>query len=286
MINKTNIVAYINFLYQKKYNRPAPEELLESWKGLNDNETAIHLTGLYNHWGLDRISSKKYEAEFLNKGQTGVKPIMPELPSTKDSKKPKTPSGHPNAPKQALPQPKSGNNGWAYFLVGLLILGGVGYYLWYLNETDIEAPLEVTATDSANLNVKVAKPEPKPIEASEPEQTEQDSKNARTINELFMAESVRSFDSIYQYFDPNMQRYWDINYPTYEELKARFEDIWSKTKNNENSNIRVNKIGNNTYDVYSTFSYFSLSDDKQKRLDNKVRFIFNNEGKIIQTYGL
>ena len=64
MINKTNIVAYINFLYQKKYNRPAPEELLESWKGLNDNETAIHLTGLYNHWGLDRISSKKYEADF------------------------------------------------------------------------------------------------------------------------------------------------------------------------------------------------------------------------------
>ncbi len=298
MINKENIVAFISFLYEKKYNQAAPDDLLESWENIDDDETNIHLQGLYNHWGLDKTTSDNYESEFLNTKtkKNFSKPIMPSLPeepsssinrqqTNSSSQNSYTPPTNNNAEYYAY-KTNTSNKKWLFALIGILILGGAGYYIWNLSQKENAAPKDVVATNSINKDIKESKPQVKPIEPAAPEQTEQDAQNARTINDLLQAESSRDFDAIYQYFDTNMQRYWDINYPTYSELYERYTHIWGITEDQEHTNVRVNKISNNTYDVLSSYSYYSLKEEKQKHLNTKTRYVFNNEGKIVQTYGL
>ena len=65
MINSTNVIPYINFLYSKKNNLAAPQELLDSWKNLSDDEVTTHLKVLYSHWNLDEFAARNYEQEFL-----------------------------------------------------------------------------------------------------------------------------------------------------------------------------------------------------------------------------
>lgn len=289
MINRNNIVEYIKFLYEKKHDQPATQELLDSWSDLNDNETAIHLNGLYRHWNLDPITCKRYEEEFLNKSTQAHTPIIPKILKNQAEQQRATPQTPP--PVNTYSQPpaparKRSGRSVLYILLVLIVLGGAGYYIWELNDQSTDAPPEVTATDSANVNVQVAEPVTKPIEPAKPEETEADKKNARVIHDLMYAESSRNFESIYNSFDPNMERYWDINFPTYDEIKTRYEHTWEITENNEHQNVRVNKVAENTYDVMSTYSYYSLKDEKQKRVDSKVRFVFSDNNKVIKTYGL
>lgn len=285
MINRNNIAEYIKFLYEKKYNQPAPQDILESWSDLNDNETAIHLNGLYSSWNLDSITCKKYEVEFLSKGtQAPRTPIIPKLEQSNNHTQPEQRSQP--APPPPAPSQKNGGKGFLYGLITLVILAGVGYYVWSLSNKSTNAPMEVTATDSANIKVQTPETVSKPIEPKEPEQTEADKTNARVIHDLMDAEGKRNFETIYASFDPNLERYWDINFPTYDEMKARYEHTWEITENNEHQNVRVNKVADNTYDVMSTYSYYSLKDQKQKRVESKVRFVFSDNNKIIKTYGL
>lgn len=289
MINRNNIVEYIKFLYEKKHNQPAPQELLDSWSDLNDNETAIHLNGLYRHWNLDSITCKRYEEEFLSKGKQIHTPIIPKILKNQAEQQRAAPQVPPvNSYSAPVPPParKGGGRAVLYTLLALIVLGGAGYYVWELNRQSTDAPPEVTATDSANVNIPVAESVTKPVEAEKPEETEADKKNARVIHDLMYAESNRDFESVYNSFDPSMERYWDINFPTYDEIKTRYEHTWEITEKNEHQNVRINKVAENTYDVMSTYSYYSLKDEKQKRVDSKVRFVFSDNNKIIKTYGL
>ncbi|RYD98420.1 MAG: hypothetical protein EOP54_07650 [Sphingobacteriales bacterium] len=297
MINRNNIVEFISFLYQKKFNQPAPQDLLDSWSGLNDNETTIHLNGLYRHWNLDAISSKNYEQEFLGRTQGAAHtPIFPapEAPVTGNTHYQQPTYPQNPAPQQQYTQPqppvppvqKKGGSGWIIGILLAVIAAGAGYYIWNLNQKDTSAPPDVTATDNNIKKPDTVQKVTAPVEAAKPAQTEEDKKNGRVIHDLLYAESGRSFDDIYKYFDPNLERYWGINYPTYDELRAEYEKTWTKTENNEHSNVRINKVADNTYDVMSTYSFFSLKDQKQKRVDSKIRFVFNKENKIIRSYGL
>lgn len=284
MINRNNIVEYISFLYKKKFNQPAPQDLLDSWSNLNENETSIHLNGLYRHWNLDQVMSSQYEQEFLALGAKMHNPIMPPPPTQQYNNQQQyaPPQQHQNQYYPA-PKPKS-KSGLVIGIFAALIIGAAAFYFWELSKKDTDAPPAVKATDSANINKQ---PEPevvKPIKPAEPVQTEEDKTNARVIHDLLYAESTHDFDKIYQYFSPNLERYWAINYPTYDELRNEYNNTWSKTENNEHSNVRVNKVAEKTYDVLSTYSFYSLKDQKQKRVDSKIRFVFNNENKIIKAY--
>ncbi|WP_222166785.1 hypothetical protein [Edaphocola aurantiacus] len=296
MISRSNIVAYISFLYQKKFGQEAPQDLLDSWNGLNDSEVNIHLTGLYKHWNLDAISSKNFEQEFLGQSRSNHIPIMPTPPPAPAQKieypTHNTPMEHQNfsnVPPEpfnaALVQKKSNAGMWIAIIVGLLVVGGLAYYFLEIEKQNTNVPNEVKATDTANTAVATAKPT-ETIEPAAPPQTEDDRTNAREIQTLLSAEQSRNFDEIYQHFSPNMERYWDINYPTYDELKDRYQGTWDKTQNNQHSNIKVEKVSDNTYDVSTTYSYFSVKDQKEKKVNSKVRFVFDADHKIIKTYGL
>lgn len=293
MISRTNIVAYINFLYQKKFGQEAPPDLLDSWNGLSDSEVNIHLNGLYKHWNLDAISSKNFEQEFLGQTRSHA-PIMPTPPPAPKIEYPthSTPMEKQNF-SNVPPEPfnaqmgtkKSGSGGWIAAIIGLLLIGGLAYYFLEIDKQNTDVPNEVKMTDTANTT-KAPEKQAEPIQPAAPVQTEDDRTNAREIQDLLSAEQARNFDEIYRHFSPNMERYWDINYPTYDELKARYQGTWDKTQNNEHSNIKVEKVSDNTYDVSTTYAYFSIKDQKQKRINSTVRFVFDADHKIIKTYGL
>ncbi|RQO31556.1 hypothetical protein DBR32_06250 [Taibaiella sp. KBW10] len=293
MINKNNIVAYINFLYKRKFGQEAPQELLESWKDLNDSEVTIHMNGLYRHWNLDAISSKNYEQEFISQSRTGHAPIIPnpppvskiEYPTHSSPQAEQNYSNVPPAPFNAATKTKSSGGAWIFAIVGLLLIGALAYYFVVIDKQNTDVSKDVKTTDTANAT-KTPEKAPEPIQAAAPAQTEDDRVNAREIQDLLTAEQARNFESIYQHFSPNMERYWDINYPTYDELSARYQRTWDITQNNEHSNIKVDKISDNTYDVSTTYSYYSIKDQKQKRVASKVRFVFDGDHKIIKTYGL
>lgn len=294
MINRNNIVDFISFLYQKKFNRVAPQELLDSWSGLNDNETVIHLNGLYRHWNLDTITSRNFEQEFFSRDISSASgPIMPVAPQMSQAPPQQTQYAPPPPPQQQqfsapnqVNNSKSSGKGILYFLLVFAVLGALGFYIWTIYEKDTNAPPEVTATNNAAIKVDTPETVATPIVAAAPKETEDDKINARVIQDLMYAENNRNFEEIYSAFDPNMERYWDINYPVYDELKARYERTWSQVVDNDNSNIKVQKVADKTYDVSLSYSYFSLKDQKQKKVESKVRFVFNEEHKIIKTYGL
>jgi Rieske Fe-S protein len=282
MINRLNIVDYINFLYKKKYKQQAPQDLLESWTGLNDNETIIHLNGLYRHWNLDNISAKKFEEEFLNLGNKNAKtPIMPSPEIVAQQQ-----ALHLNSSSPTTAAAKKSNSSWIVVLA-IAVLAVGGYFIYDASTKEVAPPPDVLATDSVHKQIAKAPPmqQTQAEDISEP-LDETDQTNMSAIKELYASESDRNFDNIYQYFDPNLERYWDINYPTFDEMKARYENTWETTENNKHSNIRIKKVSENTYDVFSTYSYHSLKDQKQKTVNSKVRFVFNDQNRIIKTYGL
>lgn len=283
IINRNNVVDYINFLYQKRMNQPAPADLLNSWRDLTENEVAIHLNGLYTHWNLDAITAKNYEQEFATKG--GKTPIMPPVGNyntgSYSSAQPQPTYNYP--PPQ--PEPTKKSNAWIWIILLLIAVAAAGLYYYNLQQKDTSVDPEIQQTDTT----QVAKPvveKPQPIEPAAPQENEADKENAREVRNLLMAEENRNFDEIYAHFSPNMERYWDINYPTYDELRDRYQHSWDITDRANHSDVKVTKVGTNTYDVSSTYSYFSVKDQVEKTVKSKVRYVFDNSGRIIKTYGL
>jgi hypothetical protein len=100
------------------------------------------------------------------------------------------------------------------------------------------------------------------------------------------AEDSRDFDAIFSHFSPNIVRYWDIKYPSYVDLKKRYEYSWRITSDSKNTILRIDKITENTYDLISSFEYYSIKKQERITKESRVRFIFDNNGKISEVYGL
>ena len=65
MINSDNVLAYIKYLYQKKYDQVAPAQLLSQWRNVAPHEIRNELHKLYEHWGWSNTESRKTEDDFL-----------------------------------------------------------------------------------------------------------------------------------------------------------------------------------------------------------------------------
>ena len=51
-INNNNIADFISFLFRKRKGTEPPQELLDRWKALSNDEIGIQLSGLFQSWGL------------------------------------------------------------------------------------------------------------------------------------------------------------------------------------------------------------------------------------------
>ena len=83
-----------------------------------------------------------------------------------------------------------------------------------------------------------------------------------------------------------MVKYWDTDYPTYGDLKDKYEYIWSFTRNSKNKIRRIEKISEYIYDLYTQYEYYNLKKKRSFSLNSTVRFVFGKDGKIIKAFGL
>lgn len=134
-INNLNIIAFIKYLYKKKTGSDAPEQLLQSWSTLSDDEIPHHLKAMTAQWGWSEVQLQ-YEIEgFLQ--LTRHKPINPVATQTTNAINNKE-SIRPNPVINKMPPPiqtRSSKN-WIWFiLLPILLIGGyIGYkYMSYLN---------------------------------------------------------------------------------------------------------------------------------------------------------
>lgn len=297
MINVANIAAYIQYLYQQKYHASAPEEVIHSWSQLPEDELQAQLSALYQHWGMDQEAAARYEQEFVHqaKKETSVSDFFAPPPP------PVTPLATPYPAQQSAPAytppgayttvapPKS--NAWKTIaIVAILILlaaGGILAYQLYQNQqqNDTAGSLPPTTDTSVIAMAPVPEPEPEPMVTSLP-MDDTDELNAESIQQLLAAEDAQQLETILSLYAPYMERYWDIKYPTQDQLIKRYEDSWQKIADARNEILDIRKMAPNTYDVDIRYSFYQISKETNKTLDNTLRFVLNEDHQITQVYKL
>lgn len=113
-----------------------------------------------------------------------------------------------------------------------------------------------------------------------------DADYSHKIRSFIKAEEERDFDRIYQHFSPNFRRYWDITNPDYSSLKKRYEYIWSISSNGTNNIESIRKVTNSVYELHTNYSYYSSKKGRTINTYSEVRFVFDENGKIVETYDL
>jgi hypothetical protein len=80
MINKKNIIAFIQYLYLKKNNTDAPPQLLEKWAAVPEIEINTQLQNLFEHWQYTPTQQQQCRQEFIAKVNASktVYPTSPE----------------------------------------------------------------------------------------------------------------------------------------------------------------------------------------------------------------
>ena len=302
MINAGNIARYIDYLYHQKYGQPAPAEVLESWAPLPDGEIAQHLTTLYQHWGMDAAAARQMEQQYTGTNAPAqpagyAPPAYAPPPGQSQYTPPASPAsyGSPAQPVGSTPgqqpvAPVRKQNPWKIVaLVGVLAALGAGgwmAYQWNQNRTDETATSTPPASEPTTQPTTTTTPvRNKPLVEALP-MNAADDQNVASVRSLMASEDQQDFDGIMSHFSPNMERYWDISYPTRAQLETRYADSWSKITDPQNVFNGVRKVAENTYDVSNTFRYYSLKDGKTKSVKGTNRFVFNDEGLVVQVWGL
>lgn len=106
------------------------------------------------------------------------------------------------------------------------------------------------------------------------------------IKGLLNAEETRDINSIQSYFSNNIQRYWEKYNITPYDLQPMYESTWTKIENCKNNNSTFQSNEDGSIDLFGDFSYYSYKSHETKTLQNHVRYYFDNNNKIIQTFGV
>lgn len=109
---------------------------------------------------------------------------------------------------------------------------------------------------------------------------------SNTIREFLKAEEKRDFDNIYSFLSPKFSRYYDISEPSYSKLKNRYEYLWGFTSNSKNVVKSIDKINDYIYDLDTKYTYYNHRKEREFTVNSTVRFLFDDNGKIIETYGV
>lgn len=221
------------------------------------------------------LLGEKNEVEnFVSEGSGSQTAISDNPPAEPKSEIKNTHDSHEKTdlPENELMYPESSrdnswfnkNKTWIIILAIAIVL--VGIWLLFLEPAKTNQNISAFENDQ---NVPSA-------------QTDQ---NIQTIKDLVATEQNRDFNSIDSYYSPNMIRYWDLNYPTTAQLSRRYNYLWNITLSSSEQIEKIEKAGENTYDLYTNESYTNRK-GQYRSIFYIIRYVFDNNGKIIECYGL
>jgi hypothetical protein len=108
----------------------------------------------------------------------------------------------------------------------------------------------------------------------------------KIINDFLIAEENRNLEDILSYYSSHIERYWNINNPSKSELANQYRNAWKYSKNAQNLVRNITKVNNETYILETNFRFYDLKIHKYKTINSRVKFIFDNNNKIIETSGI
>lgn len=108
----------------------------------------------------------------------------------------------------------------------------------------------------------------------------------KIINDFLIAEENRNLDDILHYYSYDIKRYWNIYNPNRTELANQYRNAWKNSKNAQNIVRNIIKIDNNTYILDTNFRFYDLKKEEYKSINSRVKFIFDDNNKIIETSGI
>ncbi len=282
MINRNNIAAYIQFLYQTRKQTQAPIDLINSWQAVPSEAIQDELNKLYSFWGMSPMEGNAMEQQFIS--------------LQKNAAYTPPPSSYPPPPPYAG-LPKNNSNPWKYITIGLLGIGILiaGIY-FFTRDNDAEEPKVITQnTPPTSPETKTPSIDPiekteeptvsKPISDIKSETETTPSYSAEeNIKSLLNAEVHKDIGNVLYAFAGKINRYWDKNNLNKSDLRALYQDSWSKIDNSQFSNIYIDQVSKNSYDLLADYTFYSYKDNSYKGYRIHNRYVFNNEGKIISTY--
>lgn len=253
MINQHNITAYIAYLYSIRYPHQAvPDEVIASWKSLNDTEINQHLHQMYAAWGWDDKMIQQHELAFSQKGKQANKPLQEHQTIA-------------HQPKRTLMQ----KFGW---LVSIVLVGGSFGAYQLLQDED---PKKANHTTQNSMEVVEVTASATAIAEADPIDIE----NAQKIATLINLENQQQVAAIIMMLTPNVIEYKKIPYPSEEEI---FEYYYELYTTNPNYNAKVLDIKNKGNMTYQVKVQQTLASGKQTV---NYTFTFDADHKIIRIKG-
>jgi len=280
MINASNILTYIKFLYQKKYEKVAPAQLLSQWRSVPEHQIQTELQKLYAHWEWSVSKGREKEEEFIK---------LSEILLQKEVVKQEAVILEAAAPKETAKR----KGGWLKWFSPLLLLAlAYGIYTNYEREDNVTNAQEKTngtllqepAQEPTAIDVPIIEQSDIVDENEAPvaeAETMNDKLNKANIRSFIFAEDARDLEALYALLSPNIYKYYDLDYPTQNQLRNRYEHIWEITKDNTNYIDEIKKVDAGTYEVKGNYEYFGLKTAEIKRLATHLRYEMDNDNKII-----
>jgi len=106
------------------------------------------------------------------------------------------------------------------------------------------------------------------------------------IRQFLQSEDEREFSKIYSFYADTIRRYWTINNPSYQDLKNQYELAWKATSSSKNTIQQINKVADEIYEVKLIFDYYHTRKQKQMSVQSTIRIYFNENGKVVEVYGI
>ena len=109
----------------------------------------------------------------------------------------------------------------------------------------------------------------------------------KRIRKFLKAEDERDIRQIIDFYESNnLKRYWEYKNPSNEEIKKIYTSLWEKTSNSSNKIISILKKNDKIYDVNLDFTYYQTKKKSKKSVNNTIRIIFNEKGKIVEIFNV
>lgn len=202
----------------------------------------------------------------------------------------------------------TGNSNTAlYVLISIIIviLLSVGGWYYYNQKPYTEIAIEQTTeatVDSTHLIITTPNtPVADTARFDDEIESEQDIQNTNVTTEYldddyfkyniqlyYETEKLRNFDDLYKLYLSNLEQYYDLTYPSYEQLLKRFNATWNVTTDVTNTikTYNINRFDNSIQvEIVLDYTYYGLKIQQYKTVnDIKVIFNFDSHGKIKNIY--
>jgi hypothetical protein len=190
-INNNNITDFISFLFRKRKGAEPPQELLDRWKALSNDEIAIQLSGLFQSWGLtDEDKRMEINAYFKET-------LFTPKPAQVEQQRPRVvpvPVQSAEIPFNPFPAKKKSKRRWPLITGIILLIIGAYVGFQYLSYASMQYVYTITDNVSVRNEAKeiVARMDLYPVSGSTPS-----FQKLKAVDREIYQKSIDNSDKVY-----------------------------------------------------------------------------------------